>query len=106
MDYLEQLITLISDSPVITGAIVVVVGAVWKAAKAWLAAFERLANQKWIDHGEDDDEDMKILRVVDEVKADSIMMSMVPRSVVERQVRKSGGSHPPPPPAKPKPPAN
>ncbi len=71
---------------------------VYGVAKAWAAMLVRKADQQWIDHGYDDDDDdeMKVRRVTDKVQAASALMSMLPRGVVERQVRKRKGSEPPP----------
>ena len=98
----------VMNNPVLAGAAALVAGGVWRVIKAWLDALERHANQQWIDHGEDDDQDIKVTRVTDKVQANSIMMSMLPRVVVENRVRKVrvSSSTPPPKPTKPKEPSN
>lgn len=76
---------------------------VYGVAKAWASMLVRRADQQWNDHGDDDDEEIKVRRVTDKVQADSTWLSMLPRGVVERQVRRSRASGRPPRPKKPPP---
>ncbi len=64
-------------------------------AKAWANNLVRRADQQWQD--DDGDDEVAVNRVTDKVQAESALMSMLPRGVVERQVRRSRGSGPPPP---------
>ncbi len=70
-----------------------VIGGLVRVVQAWLRAFERAANAKWVEHsdGDNDDED-KVRRAVDSWKAEG---SRVPRVVLEHQVRKSKATRPP-----------
>ena len=87
---------LIEAYPGLTTALGVLMASVWPVIDAWLRALKRHANQKWIDHGPDDNDEIKVKRVTDQVQADSMAMAMLPRSVVEKQVRKIKSSIPPP----------
>ncbi len=75
-----------------------VAGKVWSVVLAWLRAFERAADQKWVEHPHRDDDDAddedRVRRAVDSWQAEG---SRVPRVMLERQVRRSRGSGPPPP---------
>ena len=93
MDYL---IEIVGADNIKIGVIALAVLA-YGVAKAWASMLVRRADQQWQDHGDDDDNEMKVRRVTDKVQAESALMSMLPRGVVERQVRKSRGSGPPPP---------
>lgn len=84
-------------------AVVAVAGLLYGVVRAWAAVLVRRADQQWKDHGDDDDDEIKVHRVTDQVQADSAWMSVLPRGVVERQVRKSKDSELPPQPDEPPP---
>lgn len=99
---MEDLVAIVGTDSVRI-ALLALAALVGGVAKALAAMLVRRANQQWQDHGDDDDEEIKVTRVTDKVQAESAWMSMLPRGVVERQVRKSKGSLPPP---RRKPPSN
>lgn len=85
----------------VVGALVAsgVGGAFWRVVRAWLRAFERAGNQKWVGDSQDDDDEVKVQRVTDSWKKES----RVPRFVLEHQVRRSKDSGLPPRPGEPPP---
>ncbi len=96
MDYLVELV----GEESIKIAVVATALLLWGVAKAVAAALVRKADQQWLDHGDDSDQEIKVRRVTDKVLADSTLMSMLPRGVVERQVRRRKDTGPPAPPDK------
>lgn len=91
MDYLVELV----GEESIKIAVVAVALLLWRLAKAHTDMLVRRADQHYLDQGDDPGEEIKVRRVTDKVQADSALMSMLPRGVVERQVRRRKDTGPP-----------
>lgn len=84
MDYLVELV----GEESIKIAVVAVAVLLWRLVRALADMLVRRADQAYLDHGEGSDEEIIVRSVTDRVQADSTLMSMLPRGVVERQVRR------------------
>ncbi len=91
MDYFVELV----GEDFIKLAVVATALSLWRLARAWEDMLVRRADQAYLDHGEGSDEEIIVRHVTDRVQAESALMSMLPRGVVERQVRRRKDTGPP-----------
>lgn len=94
MNYLVELV----GEESIKIAVVAMALLLWRITKAVADMLVRRADQAYIDDDEDTDEEVRVRRVTDRVQAGSTFMSMLPRGIVERQVRKRKDTGAPPAP--------